>query len=83
MGELNPDTPSHRGCIFRFRVILGAGVYTVIGEAAGASGNMLWLSFTIAAFTALLTLFAYAELSALFSSSGGGMTDRAPEFYDR
>lgn len=56
---------------FAAGVILGAGIYTVIGKAAGASGNMLWLSFSIAAFTAILSLFAYAELASLFPKSGG------------
>ena len=26
-------------------VILGAGIYALIGEAAGLAGNALWLSF--------------------------------------
>jgi basic amino acid/polyamine antiporter, APA family len=56
---------------FAAGVILGAGIYAVIGKAAGAGGNMLWLSFSIAAITALLSLFAYAELVAMFPSSGG------------
>lgn len=56
---------------FATGVILGAGIYTVIGKAAGAGGNMLWLSFSIAAFTAILSLFAYAELVSLFPQSGG------------
>jgi basic amino acid/polyamine antiporter, APA family len=59
---------------FAAGVILGAGIYTVIGKAAGFSGNMLWLSFTISAVTALLSLFAYAELCALFPKSGGEFT---------
>jgi len=30
-------------------IILGAGIYVLIGEAAGLSGNGLWLSFILAA----------------------------------
>ena len=30
-------------------IILGAGVYVLIGEAAGLSGNALWISFIFAA----------------------------------
>lgn len=51
--------------------ILGAGIYTIIGKVAGLSGNMLWLSFTIASITALLTAFSYAELSAAYPKAGG------------
>jgi APA family basic amino acid/polyamine antiporter len=59
---------------FASGVILGAGIYTVIGKAAGFSGNMLWLSFILAAVTALCSLFAYAELSSIYPSSGGEFT---------
>lgn len=51
--------------------VAGAGIYAIIGEAAGLSGNMLWLSFSIAAFVALLTGLAYAEFVSLFPDAGG------------
>lgn len=51
-------------------IILGAGIYVVIGEAAGLSGNGLWLSFVIAAFVATLTGLSYAELSSRFPKAG-------------
>ncbi len=59
-------------CIF-FGVgsILGAGIYTLIGKVAGLSGNFIWLSFLIAAVSALFTAFSYAELSAAFPKAGG------------
>lgn len=56
---------------FAVGVILGAGIYTIIGEAAGYGGHMLWLSFLIAALTALMTAFSYAELVSLFPKAGG------------
>jgi APA family basic amino acid/polyamine antiporter len=56
---------------FACGVILGAGIYAVIGKAAGHGGNMLWLSFFISAATALLTIFAYAELSSGYPKAGG------------
>ena len=51
--------------------IVGAGIYAIIGQAAGLSGNMLWLSFVIAATVALLTGFSYAEFVSRFPDSGG------------
>ena len=51
--------------------ILGAGIYTLIGKVAGHAGNLTWLAFLIASFTALLTAFSYAELSAAYPKSGG------------
>jgi len=50
--------------------IVGAGVYIIIGEAAGLSGNSLWLSFIIAAVVAIFTGLSYAELSARFPQAG-------------
>lgn len=51
-------------------MILGAGIYSIIGAVAGVSGETLWLSFAIAAFCALLTAFSYAELSTMFPKAG-------------
>ncbi|AFY01569.1 APC family permease [Bdellovibrio bacteriovorus] len=51
-------------------MILGAGVYSVIGKAAGVAHEGLWLSFLLAAVAALLTALSYAELSTLFPKAG-------------
>ncbi len=53
--------------IYGVGVILGAGIYALIGASAGISGNALWASFIIAAIIASLTAFSYAELSSRFS----------------
>lgn len=47
-------------------IILGAGIYALIGEAAGLAGNAVWLSFAFSSLVALLTGLAYAELSSMF-----------------
>jgi len=46
-------------------VILGAGVYALIGPAAGLAGNALWLAFLLAAVAAGLTAHSYARLGAM------------------
>lgn len=51
-------------------IILGAGVYVLIGQAAGLCGNAVWLAFFLAAVMALLTGLSYAELSSLFPRAG-------------
>jgi len=51
-------------------IILGAGIYVILGEAAKLSGNLVWLSFIIAAIVATLTAFSYAELSSRFPKAG-------------
>jgi APA family basic amino acid/polyamine antiporter len=47
-------------------IILGAGIYALIGEAAGLAGNAVWRAFAISALVALLTGLSYAELSSMF-----------------
>lgn len=47
-------------------IILGAGVYVLVGEASGIAGNSVWLSFLIGAMVAVLTGLSYAELSSMF-----------------
>jgi APA family basic amino acid/polyamine antiporter len=51
-------------------VIVGAGVYSVIGSAAGLAQEGLWLSFIIGAGVALLTAFSYAEMATSFPIAG-------------
>ncbi|KYG69589.1 amino acid transporter [Bdellovibrio bacteriovorus] len=52
-------------------MILGAGIYSVIGKAGGVAENGLWVSFLLAAFCASLTALSYAELATTFPKTGG------------
>jgi APA family basic amino acid/polyamine antiporter len=47
-------------------IILGAGIYALIGKAAALAGNSVWLSFAIASLIAIFTGLSYAELSSMF-----------------
>ena len=47
-------------------VILGAGIYALIGEAAAVAGNAIWISFILAALIASFTGLSYMELSSMF-----------------
>jgi APA family basic amino acid/polyamine antiporter len=47
-------------------IILGAGIYSVIGVAAGQTGESVWLSFVISSIVALVTALSYAELATTF-----------------
>ena len=51
-------------------IILGAGIYTLIGQAAGLAGNAVWVSFALAALVAIFTGLSYAELSSMFPKAG-------------
>jgi APA family basic amino acid/polyamine antiporter len=47
-------------------IILGAGIYALLGEATGLAGNAVWLTFVIAAVIAAFTALSYAELSSMY-----------------
>ena len=51
-------------------VIVGAGVYSVLGAAAGLAQNGLWISFLVGAGVALLTAISYAEMATSFPAAG-------------
>lgn len=51
-------------------MILGAGIYSVIGAAAAEAGDTLWICFALSSFVVFLTAFSYAELSTLFPEAG-------------
>jgi len=52
-------------------IILGAGIYALIGLGAGETGNTIWLSFLISAIVAAFTGLSYAELSSIFKGDAG------------
>jgi APA family basic amino acid/polyamine antiporter len=54
-------------------VILGAGIYVLIGEAAAEAGNSVWISFLLAAMIASFTGLSYCELSSMYPKA-------APEY---
>ena len=59
--------------------MLGAGVYALIGKAAGSLGNAVWLAFIAAMIAALLTGLSYASLGSRYPKAGGAafVTERA------
>ncbi len=52
--------------LYGIGVIIGAGIYSLIGVAAGITGNLLWLSFVIAGLIAALTAYSYSQLIRMF-----------------
>jgi APA family basic amino acid/polyamine antiporter len=66
MKKLKRELGLFEATIYGVGIILGAGIYALIGEAAGLAGNSVWLSFLIGAFVASFTGLSYAELSTMF-----------------
>ncbi|MBW3538656.1 MAG: amino acid permease [Planctomycetes bacterium] len=51
--------------------ILGAGIYALVGEVAGAAGTWSWLSFLVAMCVAALSGLTYAEFARRYPRSAG------------
>ncbi len=52
--------------------MIGAGIFVLIGIAAGVAGPGLILTFSLNAMIALLTAMSYAELGSCYHDAGGG-----------
>ena len=69
MNTLKKSITLNQAIIYGIGIILGAGIYALIGAASGVAGNAVWLSFVVAAIIASFTALSYAELSKLFPKS--------------
>lgn len=52
--------------------LMGAGVYVLIGMAAGVAGPSVWISYIICGGLAFLSTLLFAELARIVPISGGG-----------
>ena len=52
-------------------IIIGAGIYVLLGAATAHAGALVWLAFLLAAAMSVLTGLSYAELSSMFPSAAG------------
>ena len=68
--QLKPVLGPVQLAFYGIGIIVGAGVYSVIGTAAGIAQQSLWLSFVVGAVVALLTGFSYAEMTTSFPRAG-------------
>lgn len=80
------DSPKLVQTIGRWQILfyglgsmLGAGVYSLIGKAAGILGNAVWLAFVAAMIAAILTGLSYASVGSRYPKAGGAayVTERA------
>ena len=67
--ELKRSISLFQAITYGVGLILGAGIYVIIGDVAAIAGNAMWISFILAALIALVTGFSYAELSSIFPKS--------------
>jgi len=50
-------------------IIIGAGIYVLIGEATALAGPGVWMAFVMAAVLSALTALSYVELASMFPSA--------------
>ena len=50
-------------------IIVGAGIYVLIGEATAEAGGTVWLAFLLAAGLSALTALSYAELASMYPTA--------------
>lgn len=59
--------------------MLGAGIYGLIGQAAGQLGSAVWTAFVVSMIAAMLTGLSYANIVSRYPKAGGAayVTQRA------
>ena len=68
---LERDVGLFEATVYGVGLILGAGIYAILGEAAGVAGGSLVVSFLLAAAIASLTGLSYAELASRYPVAEG------------
>jgi len=74
MSELTRHMGLFHLTMYGVGLILGAGIYVLIGEAAGFAGNSMWISFLLGTVVAIFAGLSYAELSALYPKAAAEYT---------
>ena len=72
--RLKRDMTLVTAILYSVGIILGAGVYALVGEAAGLAGNSLWISFVLAAAVSAFTGLSYMELISMFPTTAAEYT---------
>jgi len=67
--ELKRSISLFQAVMYGVGLILGAGIYVIIGDVAVVAGNAMWISFIVASIIALFTGLSYAELSSMYPKS--------------
>lgn len=66
MVKLKKELSLFTATLYGVGIILGAGIYVLIGQAAAIAGTAMWISFAVAAIIATFTGLSYAELAGMF-----------------
>lgn len=70
MKESMADLKRHMGLfsttMYGIGIILGAGIYVLVGNAAATAGNSVWMSFLLGMAVSVLSGLSYAELASRY-----------------
>lgn len=73
-----PELKRHMGLfhltMYGVGIIIGAGIYVLIGEATAFAGNAVWISFLLGMIAAVFAGLSYSELTALFPKAAAEYT---------
>jgi APA family basic amino acid/polyamine antiporter len=71
MAELRQGLGLFEAVVYGVGLILGAGIYAILGAATGVTGESVVLAFVLAAAIAALTGLSYAELASIYPRAEG------------
>lgn len=71
MTELKRTVGPAQLMLYGLGSMLGAGIYGLVGKAAGVMGGAVWLGFLVAMAAALLTGVSYASIASRYPKAAG------------
>lgn len=74
MPELRRRLDLFQTTMYGIGLILGAGIYVLIGEVAGLAGNAIWVSFILGGGISALTGLSYAEMASIYPKAAAEYT---------
>lgn len=69
MSELKRELGLGYATLFGVGLILGAGIYVLVGRAAAIVGDAVWASVAFSGAIAIFTALSYAELSSMYPTA--------------
>jgi len=69
--QLNRTIGTTQLMLYGVGSMLGAGIYGLVGKAAGVMGGAVWIAFLVAMAAALLTGVSYASIASRYPKAGG------------
>ncbi|HEX2801208.1 MAG TPA: amino acid permease, partial [Phenylobacterium sp.] len=73
MAELKRTIGPIQLTLYGLGSMLGAGIYGLVGKAAGVMGGAVWMAFLIAMIAALLTGVSYASIASRYPRAAGAV----------